>query len=310
MPDLEIFEPPELGNMSPEERADWRTRHYGNEGFDERQRQDATKIVGVASGDSWFDYLPARLTCPGDIIDQLNAGSRFNIRKTSSAGDTVENMVWGTTYWSGSFGPEDTRQIPKAAALVRQLNPKFFLFSGGGDDIAGGPLADFLNHVASGMPPVRESALGFLIGDYLQAGYRQMIAAVRAADPKIPIFFHGYDYPIADGRGVINTPWGWHFIGPWLRPAFAMKRFDENTISATLHNDMIDGFNSMLKSLHNPAEMIYHLDLRNLLATIYEGDYRNAWANELHPTDKGFRLIAEKFASAIIAALDTGEGEP
>src|SRR5262249_32926347 len=117
-----------------------------------------------------------------------------------------------------------------------------------------------------------------------------------------PIIFHGYDYPVADGRGVFNFPLGFHYIGPWLRPAFAMKRFDDGTMRTVL-TELIDTFNDMLISLHDPGHKVYHLDLRHLLETIYHGDYRRGWANELHPTDDGFKLIASKFEEKILEAL-------
>lgn len=288
--------------MPPEQRAEWRTRYYGNDGFDERQVAKPQKVIGVATGDSWFDYVPARLLSPGDVIDHLNAGTDFNIWRTSVAGDTVENMIWGTTYWSGSWNVQDTRQLPRAIDLIQLKDARFFLFSGGGDDIVGTPLSNYLNHVGSGMPPIRTSEFSFLINEYLRTCYVTMIEAIRAVKPTLPIIFHGYDYPVADGRGVLNGPWGFQFVAPSLRPAFAMKRFDAPTMESVLRA-FIDTFNEMLSSLHNPGQNIHHLDLRNQLSSIYHGDYRNAWANELHPTDDGFRLIAELFATQIARAI-------
>lgn len=298
------FSPPEFGNMTPEARARWRSERYGNDYFFERQRSDEARVIGVASGDSWFDYLPARLspTYAGDVVDQLNARPRFNIWKTSVAGDPVENMIWGTSYWSSTWEPHDTRQLPEALARIGQYRAAFFLFSGGGDDIAGAPLENYLNHADSGYGPVRESQLKFLIDEYLRAGYVEMIQAVHGKYPGLPIIFHGYDYPVADGRGVLNFPLGFHFVGPWLRPAFAMKRFEEKTMESVL-KALIDTFNDMLDSLHDPGNKVYYLNLRGTLQTIFDGDYRNAWANELHPTDRGFELIASKFEAQILAAL-------
>lgn len=296
-------ESPDLRSLTPEEQAARRTHLYGNEGFDERARADSAKIVGVAAGDSWFDYLPARLFAPGDIIDNLNRGaSPYNVLRTAIAGDTVENIVWGTKYWTQNWTPQPKRQLPDAVSLIRQRNPRFFLFSGGGNDIAGAPLEQYLNHVDSGQAALRKSQLDWLINTYFATGYRKLIHDVQAAKAGLPIIFHGYDYPVADGRGVIDFPLGYHFIGPWLRPAFAMKRIDEAGRAATL-NYLIGSFNDMLKTLADPARNIYYLDLRGTLAAVDPLNYKAGWANELHPTDEGFKRIAEQFAGKIDVAL-------
>jgi len=101
-------------NITPEEAADWRTRHYGNEGFSERRQQFAASRIRVAIGDSWFDYLPARPLGDGDIIDCLNSTGRFNILPTAMAGDTVEDMARGTGFWVDGWKPRDTRQLKDA----------------------------------------------------------------------------------------------------------------------------------------------------------------------------------------------------
>lgn len=49
----------------------------------------------MAEGDSWFDY-PVRL----DILDHLKRDYRYEIFKVAEAGDTLENMVYGTEFES------------------------------------------------------------------------------------------------------------------------------------------------------------------------------------------------------------------
>jgi len=66
-------------------------------------------LKDLAVGDSWFHYLPARLFAPRDILDWLNRSeSPFNIQRTAAAGDTVENMIWGTGYWS-NWSPQESQ---------------------------------------------------------------------------------------------------------------------------------------------------------------------------------------------------------
>ena len=104
---------------------------------------------------------------------------------------------------------------------------------------------------------------------------------------------------------TLNGPWGFHYIGPWLRPAFAMKRIAKTDMEQSL-TTLVDAFARMLVRLNDPANGIYHIDLRGLLARLYGSGadgYKEAWANELHPTNRGFDLIADQFSAAILKAL-------
>jgi hypothetical protein len=66
---------------------------------------------------------------------------------------------------------------------------------------------------------------------------------------------------------------------------------------------LIDIFNDLLKSFHDPTRKIYHIDLRGTLGKIDPGNYKAGWTNELHPTDRGFEVIAKRFAEQIDKAL-------
>src|SRR5215210_6588891 len=57
--------------------------------FDEAPSQNRI----VAEGDSWFDYDPML-----DILDHLKLEYGYDIFKVAQAGDTLENMVYGTDY--------------------------------------------------------------------------------------------------------------------------------------------------------------------------------------------------------------------
>ena len=50
------------------------------------------KPLLVAEGDSWFDYAPGL-----DILDHLRSMG-YPIIKVAEAGDTLDNMVYGTQY--------------------------------------------------------------------------------------------------------------------------------------------------------------------------------------------------------------------
>jgi hypothetical protein len=66
---------------------------------------------------------------------------------------------------------------------------------------------------------------------------------------------------------------------------------------------------NLLQTFHNPAQKIYHVDLRGLLGNIDPQHYKAGWTNELHPTHKGFELIANVFAEQIDKALHADGSE-
>ena len=113
----------------------------------------------------------------------------------------------------------------------------------------------------------------------------------------IPIVLHGYDYPIPDGRGFL----GGFFVlpGPWLEPGFHKKGYADVAANAKVMRDLIDSFNAMLKSVGSAPQFTHvtYLDLRGTLET--GSTYKKDWANELHPTAKGFSTVAAKFAAVI-----------
>jgi len=47
-----------------------------------------------------------------------------------------------------------------------------------------------------------------------------------------------------------------------------------------------------------PFAHVHYIDLRGTLSSA-DDDYKQWWANELHPTDQGFERIAGKFAAVL-----------
>jgi hypothetical protein len=167
----------------------------------------------VAEGDSWFDYAPGI-----DILDNLKGRHKLAVYKVAEAGDTLDNMSYGTEIRS-----DYSRKLPQLTETleaVRTYKSKVVLLSGGGNDIAGPELSAFLNHAGPG--------LSFLREDYARqafvaaaVAYRYIFRKVWEINPKAHIIFHGYGHPIPDGRAV--KIFGVRFAGPWLRPFLSRK---------------------------------------------------------------------------------------
>lgn len=149
--------------------------------------------------------------------------------------------------------------------IGRGETPRAILLSAGGNDIAGAEFGFLLNHAGSPRQGLNDSIVTGVIDERVGDAYRHIIARVtavceRMVGSRVPIILHGYGYVVPDGDGVLG---GWGPLpGPWLRPGFIEKGF----------NDLAANTELMMK----------------LPAT------KKLWANELHPREQGFKLAAEQ----------------
>jgi len=256
-------------------------------------------LIGVAQGDSWFDYVPAFFEDPlnGDLLGHLHRTERYNIFKAATAGDTLENMSYGTGV--GGDGSAKPPEIDTALNAVKTVQPAFYLLSAGGNDMAGSNgvnLEFYLNHALTNLAPLRDNRVVETFTTFNRAALEFIIQKVKAAKPGIEIFIHGYDYAIPDGRPVFKAPFGWNFIGPWLLPAFERQRRSPASTRQTIIKTLIDRHNETIASLANADPQVHHIDCRGVLDS-----NTTDWANELHPTAKGFGKIAAKFDQVLQA---------
>lgn len=239
----------------------------------------------VAEGDSWFDYLPGT-----DIIDCLRNHHGYSIKNYADAGDTLENMVYGTKFKKGSFRPAEPT-IFKVLRKIEQLKPKVFLFSGGGNDIAGDEFGSFLNHAETGLPPLRNEYIDYMINNVFKKCCEDLISKVTQVSPHTHIIMHGYGYTVPTGKAVSLL--GFKFAGPWLRPALTAKRILEADAQARTVEAMIDSYNEMLKSLDAKYPFFHHVDLRSIINANVD------WANELHLKNSAYARAADRVSDAI-----------
>lgn len=243
----------------------------------------ATKGWLVAEGDSWFDY-------PGsDILDWLQQFG-YDVESVARAGDRAEMMAFGRG------------QLDKFAAALEKVigrgeTPKAILLSAGGNDIAGNEFGFLLNHAGSPRQGINESIVTGVIDERVADAYLHIIARVtaicdRMLGIKVPILIHGYGHVVPDGDGVLG---GWGPLpGPWLRPGFIEKGFDNLAANTELMKKLMNRFNDMLKNVAGQFPHVKYVNLRDVLPAT-----KALWANELHPKEKGFKLAAEKFAALL-----------
>jgi lysophospholipase L1-like esterase len=245
--------------------------------------------VLIAEGDSWFDY-PFH-----DVLSDLEDIYGFDVESVSHKGDTVEDMAY-----SGGQLDDFARCVEKV--LRTGVKPRAILLSGGGNDVVGEEFALLLNHATSSIAGLNESIVTGVIDERVRDAYVTILSAITAIcegqiGQPVPIVLHGYDYPVPDGRGFLG---GFGPLpGPWLEPSFRKKGYAAMVVRRQICVDLIDRFNEMLKRLGGqpPLAHVRYLDLRNTLPT--GANYKDWWANELHPTPKGFEAVTKKFAAIV-----------
>jgi hypothetical protein len=244
----------------------------------------------VALGDSWFQY-----PFGDDILNGLEARG-YDIESAAHHGDRLEVIAY------------NGGQIDEFAACIEKIKnhgntPKAVLVSGGGNDIVADDFGLLLNSAVSPIGGWNDEILDGLITDRVQTSYRSLFTTINAIcdyelGHLLPIVFHGYDYLVPDGRGIL---FGW-LAGPWLRPGFHTKNFADLLTNLGMMKVLIDRLHQMLSSLATDGSFsnLHYLDLRNTLSNdLTGGKYKQSWANELHPTNDGFDTIAAKFATLI-----------
>jgi hypothetical protein len=249
--------------------------------------QERTGVL-VAEGDSWFDY-PWH-----DVLRMLEDRHGYDVESVAHRGDTVESMAY-----TGQL-EEFARVIEK---LLRQNSvPDAILLSGGGNDIAGDQFQMLINHARAAHAGLNDQVVDGVIDVRVFDAYVTILSAVtevcrQRTGTVVPIVIHGYDYSVPDGRGVLG---GWGPLpGPWLQPGLREKGFDDLAACLDLVATLIDRFNAMLRRV-TVVPALAHVRYLDLRGTLPNGaTYKTWWANELHPTERGFATVADRFASII-----------
>ena len=226
-----------------------------------------------AEGDSWFDYPYPFFG--GSIIPRLENRLGVPILNLAKAGDEVRFMLG----------------VEERAVLTQHLTDgcpaggpwDVLLFSGGGNDIVGNPMALWISNWNPAMPPADhikkarfEAALALV-----RAAYEDLIAVRDSLSPGTHLVFQGYDFAIPDGRGVCN-------LGPWLKPTFDLCKFPTLAAGRAVVKAMLEQFAAMLTSLAGPK--VTFINGQGTLAP-----QTSSWHNELHPAKAGFETFAEVF---------------
>jgi hypothetical protein len=226
-----------------------------------------------AEGDSWFEYPVPFFG--GSIIPRLEHRLGVPILNLAKAGDEVRYMLG----------------VEERAVLTKHLTDgcpaggpwDVLLFSGGGNDIVGNPMALWVNDWDPALPPadhIKKARFDAALA-LVRAAYEDLIALRDKLSPTTLLIFQGYDFAIPDGRGICG-------LGPWLKPTFDLCKFPALAARQAVVKVMLEQFAAMLRSL--VGAKVTFINGQGTLAP-----QSSSWHNELHPARAGFESFADIF---------------
>ena len=237
-----------------------RNRHY-----EAVIKQFPNRVRMVSEGDSWFQHPLVT-----DVIDHL--GRVYAIHCVAQAGDTLRNILQTGTYL-------DT---------IDQLKPRFFLLSGGGNDILGDQFRTYLKDNPDMNGAVGENPRRFLKDelfnelDSLRDVYETVFSLLKTNHPDLHILVHGYDYIIP--LSVTNKGW----LGRYMIEKGISRQEDRQAVISLILNE----FNARMQGV---AASFTNVSYINALNTVRP----HQWYDEIHPDGAGFQQVAMKFITRI-----------
>jgi hypothetical protein len=231
----------------------------------------------VVEGDSWFDYPLTK-----DIIDHLRKMG-YAIKRHSKHGDTLENMVFGNEYSirGNAAINNGNRSLQEVLTSIRIYNPRFVLFSAGGNDVVGSEFEQYLNHKNSGLQLFKDANFNQNL-IVMKNAIEKFLTHIWEINPGIDILMDGYDYAKPNGTTYLGIS------GPWVLPGFAKKNIlNRKTEQEPIIKKLVDGFNGILNELDTTYDRFHHIDLRG----IFPDD--SMWDNEIHLKSQGYRKMEE-----------------
>lgn len=234
--------------------------------YNRLKKTDRLRIV--AEGDSWFQY-PIRLL---DTLDHLY--KLYAIRSFAEAGDTLGHYLKEKEYLNA----------------IKDEQAQIFLVSGGGNDILGSQFQQFLRDTPAedDITPGRylKGAFNDKLDD-LEKWYRDMFTELHNRYPNLRILVHSYDYiiPVDTDLQPKKTSW----LGKYM----ILKHMDPQAERESVIRFIVDEFNKRLQKVVAAFPgVVYYVNVRDIVA-------RDSWYDEIHPTNDGFGLVADKFVDII-----------
>lgn len=258
--------------------------------FDRLLRRYPDRMSIIAEGDSWLAYPPRGVLVGGasNVVAHLRRRKRFNLLQLSSTGDEAVQMLAGKSKF-------------RLIKLLDRFPVDVLLFSGGGNDLVGRYDLDFF---------LRDGVSSTDWSDYLdhdrldrrlaqiRHAYEDLLGFCESysANPSVRVVTHTYDYIVPDPQGaefvggLIKVRGGESWVHPYLRAKNVPRRFDRSIV-----RHLIDCLAECLLDLEAEEPRLVVADTRGTLSP------NDHWLNEIHPTSRGFGMIADVIHAEIEA---------
>ena len=226
--------------------------------------------VIISEGDSWFAH-PLRT----NTINHIQKMGRFNLLRLETSGHEIVEIMSG-------------KQKRKLRDLLDCYPVDLLLFSGGGNDIVGEdflPLIKDRRTVSTWEDAIHKTNFNLRL-QQIKNAYKELINIRNANRPSCTIMTHGYDYPIPSDVGARFA--GIKITGPWMKPYMVQQHITLKSEQKKIAKWLIQKFNEMLIDLEGRTQNFIYVKTPETLTV-------NEWGDEIHPTNAGFKKIANKF---------------
>lgn len=238
-------------------------------------------IPVIAEGDSWFSF--PGLTWRMNVIRhlQFTYKARMSMLLMSYNGDKSSDIL----------GRRQKRKLKYA--LKHRFGFRILLFSAGGNDIIDA-MPRIVRKKTAGMgwrDCIDDSALTTEI-DEIRDAYTTLIQMRDRHNPGCHMFTHCYDFPTVNGKAVKIL--GKKVSGPWLAPVMEKRGIDNNDHQRKIVRHIMARMKTMLQEL--PSTTPNPITIVDTTGTLRPAH----WEDEIHPSSKGFGLIAQRFGKEIV----------
>jgi len=251
-------------------------------------KQFPRRLIMLTEGDSWFSY-----PLNANLADYIEMMSDFSFLRLEHNGDEAREILG-----AGSD------QLKRLKYYLKNYPVDALLMSAGGNDLVSGSLPKMLDKKTGGntwQSAVKLATLTTVLDDIV-AGFARLLDARDAVRPNCVVVAHSYCYFQPTGRKATG-PFGLLKAGPWMRPVLVAKGIDPDTEGRELARYLVDELHARLKALAATRPRFQLVDMR---AALPVDDVH--WADEIHPSGTGFRLLAERFWRPLLKAQFPGRG--